>query len=89
MRVEWDIISVPHRTISPDEVDLEIERFQDARSWAKEQIWSLQAETNERIGPIEGKIFEAQAMMLDDPDLVGGTAAYIRENYLPAERAFD
>lgn len=89
LRVEWDIISVPHRTIGPDEVDLEIERFQGARSWAKERIWRLQAETNERIGPVEGKIFEAQAMMLDDPDLVGGTAAYIRENYLPAERAFD
>ena len=61
LRVEWDIISVPHRTIGPDEVDLEIERFQGARSWAKERIWRLQAETNERIGPVEGKIFEAQA----------------------------
>lgn len=89
LRVEWDIVSVPHRTISPEEVDLEIERFQGARSWAKEQIWRLQAETSERIGPVEGKIFEAQAMMLDDPDLVGGTASYIRENFLPAERAFD
>lgn len=66
-----------------------MERFEEARRWARERILQIQVETSERIGPVEGKIFEAQAMMLDDPDLVAGTISYIRENYLPAERAID
>ncbi len=80
---------MPHRTISPDEVDAEVERFEEARKWARERILQIQGATSERIGPVEGKIFEAQAMMLDDPDLISGTISYIRENYLPAERAID
>ncbi|MEE8595007.1 MAG: phosphoenolpyruvate-utilizing N-terminal domain-containing protein, partial [Gemmatimonadota bacterium] len=89
LRAGWDVPSVPHRTISPDEVDAEVERFEDARKWARRRILQIQRATSERIGPVEGKIFEAQAMMLDDPDLVSGTISYIRENYLPAERAID
>ncbi len=89
LRAGWDVPSVPHRTISPDEVDAEVERFEEARKWARERILQIQRATNERIGSVEGKIFEAQAMMLDDPDLISGTLSYIRENYLPAERAID
>ncbi len=89
LRAGWDVPSVPHRTISPDQVDAEVERFEEARKWARERILQIQGATSERIGPVEGKIFEAQAMMLDDPDLISGTLSYIRENFLPAERAID
>ena len=89
MRAAWDVPYVPHRTIAADIVDAEVRRFEEARAWARERILELQEETSEQIGPVEGKIFEAQAMMLDDPDLIAGTTAYIRDNYLPAERAFD
>ena len=89
VRVSWDIPAVAHRTIDADEVASEIERFEEARAWARRRILRVRDETSERVGPVEGKIFEAQAMMLDDPDLVAGTISYIADNYLPAERAFE
>ena len=87
--IDWDIPLVPHRTIGPDEVEDEIERFGEARARALEHVTHLQAETTHRIGSFEGKVFESQAMMIEDPDIVRGTQRYIRDNFLCAERAFD
>ena len=87
--IDWDIPLVPHRTISPGEVEKEVERFGQAKIRAVEHVSHLQAETTRRIGPFEGKVFESQAMMIEDPDLIRGTLSYIRDNFLCAERAFD
>ena len=87
--IDWDIPLVPHRTISPAEVESEVERFGLARARALEYVSRLQAETAQRIGPFEGKVFESQAMMIEDPDLVRGTLSYVRDNFVCAERAFD
>jgi phosphotransferase system enzyme I (PtsI) len=87
--IDWDIPLVPHRTIGPEEVEDEIERFGKARARALEHLTHLQAETTHRIGSFEGKVFESQAMMIEDPDLVRGTQRYIRDNFLCAERAFE
>ena len=87
--IDWDIPLVPHRTISPEEVEKEVERFGQARARAVEHVSHLQAETTRRIGPFEGKVFESQAMMIEDPDLIRGTLSYIRDNFVCAERAFD
>ena len=89
MWVHWDLPPAPHRTIAHDEVDREISRFQQAREWARGELENLRAETAQRVGKIEAKIFEPQILMLDDPDLVDGTISYIQENFLAAERAFD
>ncbi len=88
-RIEWDIPLVPHRTIGSDEVEHEVERFGQARARALEYVSRLQAETADRIGPFEGKVFESQAMMIEDPDLIRGTLSYVRDNFVCAERAFD
>lgn len=87
--IEWDLERVPHRTISPEEVDGELERFADARRKSLERTRELRERTARRLGEVEAKIFEPQALMIEDPDLVEGTVAYIRENYLSAERALD
>ena len=87
--IDWDIPLVPHRTIRPEEVEDEVERFGRARAHALEYVAHLQAETARRIGTFEGKVFESQAMMIEDPDVVQGTLRYIRDNYLCAERAFE
>jgi len=87
--IDWDIPLVPHRTIRPEEVDEEVGRFGRARSRALELVEHLQAETTDRIGSFEGKVFESQAMMIEDPDLIEGTLSYVRNNFLSAERAFD
>ena len=87
--IDWNIPFVSHRTINPDEVESEVERFGQARARALEHVSRLQAETTHRIGPFEGKVFESQAMMIEDPDLIRGTLSYIRDNFVCAERAFD
>ena len=87
--IDWDIPLVPHRTIRPEEVADEVERFAQARARALELVSHLQAETAHRIGQFEGKVFESQAMMIEDPDLIQGTLSYVRDNFVSAERAFD
>jgi phosphotransferase system enzyme I (PtsI) len=87
--LEWEIPPIEHRTIGPDEVELEVERFELARKAAIARVAALQAETTRLLGRFEGKVFESQAFMIDDPDLVAGTIAYIRDNFLAAERAFE
>ncbi len=88
-RVHRGIDRVPHRTIEPGRVDDELRRFTEAREWALERTRELRERTADRLGEVEAKIFDPQALMLEDPDLVEGTEAYIRENFLSAERAFD
>jgi len=88
-RVRRDIPRVEHRTIAEGDVEHELERFERARRHAIERTERLRDQTAERLGEVEAKIFEPQLLMLEDPDLVGGTVAYVRENYLSAERAFD
>ncbi|MCL7972305.1 MAG: phosphoenolpyruvate--protein phosphotransferase [marine benthic group bacterium] len=88
-RIDWDIPLVPHRTIRPEEVDGEVERFGEARARALEFVSRLQEETSRRIGSFEGKVFESQAMMIEDPELIEGTLSYVRDNFVCAERAFD
>jgi phosphoenolpyruvate-protein phosphotransferase (PTS system enzyme I) len=81
---------VPHGGGVPaDAVEDEVLRFQEACDWVKERIRELQESTRATLGDVEAQIFEPQLLMLEDVDLVGGTITYIRENHLPAERAFE
>jgi phosphotransferase system enzyme I (PtsI) len=88
-RLDWDIAAVAHRTIRPEEVEAEVARFDSARAEAVSRLASLGQEAGLRLGPFEGKVFEAQAFMIEDPVLVEGTRTYISENFLAAERAFE
>ena len=88
-RIRRDLPRVEHRTIADERVEEELERFQAARRSAMERTRALRDRTADRLGEVEAKIFEPQLLMLEDPDLVGGTVSYIEENYLSAERAFD
>ncbi len=87
--LHWEPPRAPHVTVPADEIDAEIERFAEAREFAKARIRSIQVDTAERLGRVESQIFEPQVLMLDDVDLVNGTVAYIRENHLSAARAFE
>lgn len=88
--LRWEVPPVPRGAgIPPERVEEEVARFQAACEHARQQIRALQQDTLERLGPVEAQIFEPQLLMLEDPDLIDGTIAYIRENFLPAERAFE
>ncbi len=87
--LRWALPRVPHINVAPEQVAAEVVRFHEARDWARRRILEIQAETAERLGPVEAQIFEPQLLMVDDPDLVEGTVSYIEENHLSASRAFE
>ena len=86
--LHWEIPVVHGGIIPPDEIEREVERFEEAREWAKDQVRQVQRKAAERLGPVEAQIFDPQLLMLDDVDLVAGTHAYIRDNHFSASRAF-
>lgn len=86
--LRWEVPQVPHRTVSPDSVESEVEQLQAARDWARRRIQEIRADAAERLGEVEAQIFDPQLLMLDDPELIDGAIAYIRENHLSAARAF-
>jgi phosphotransferase system enzyme I (PtsI) len=87
--LNWGIPEVPHRTVPSGDIPLEIERFHEARAWAKQRLEDLKEGTRERLGAVESRIFDPQMLMLDDSEVVEGTVRYIQENGLTAARAFE
>lgn len=62
-------------------------RFESALNVAREQLAAVQAQAETSYGAEEAAIFEAQAMMLDDPDLMATVRLAIREDGVNAEAA--
>ena len=87
--LRWEMPRAPGTAVAPDQVDAEIERFHEARRWAQDRIREIRDETIDRLGEVEANIFEPQILMLEDVDLLRGTEEYIRDNHLPAARAFE
>ena len=87
--LHWEPPRAPHVNVPADQIEAEIQRFNDARQFAQSRIRSIQHDTAERLGRVEAQIFEPQVLMLDDVDLVSGTISYIRDNHLSAARAFE
>jgi len=87
--LDWGVPFVPHETLEEADVPIEVERFQEAREWAKARLLEVKDRTETRLGSVEARIFDPQILMLDDPEVVDGTVRYIRENRLNARRAFE
>lgn len=87
--LDWGVPVVPHETVPEDRIEVEVERFHEARAWAAERLEEMQGATEERLGAVEARIFEPQILMLEDTEVVEGTLRYIRENRLTAQRAFE
>jgi phosphotransferase system enzyme I (PtsI) len=87
--VRWEVPAVPDQPIGPAQVEPEIARLREALAFAKDRILAVRARAAERAGPEEARIFDAQLMILEDADLVGGVERLIRENHFSAERAFE
>lgn len=87
--IHWTVPEVPHRMVEPAQVEDEVQRFHEAREWAKGRLLELQDGIESRMGLMEARIFEPQIAMLDDVEVVDGTVRYIHENRLTAARAFE
>ncbi len=84
-----ELPEVTDRVITPDHVDAEVARLRDALSDVRAQLQAFRERTEERAGPEEAKIFDAQILMLDDEAFLAGVESLIRENQLSAESAFE
>lgn len=87
--VRWALPEVPHRVVSRTQVEKEVRRLRAALKDVRGQLTELRARAEDRAGVDEARIFDAQLLMLEDKDFIGGVAELIRENHLTAEKAFE
>jgi phosphotransferase system enzyme I (PtsI) len=89
MVLQWRFPDVPDRTVTPDQVEHELARLHDAVAAVARSLNGLRERVLERAGYEESQIFEAQIMMVQDPDFLAGVELLIRNNYLSAETAYE
>lgn len=87
--VRWALPEVPHRVVPRTRVEKEVRRLRAALKDVRKQLIDLRARAEDRAGVDEARIFDAQMLMLEDKDFIGGVAELIRENHLTAEKAFE
>ena len=72
-----------------DDTQAEIDKFHDALKQSHQQLDVIRVKAVSELGEEEGAIFEAHAMVLDDPEFVEGVEAEIKDNHLSADFAVD
>src|SRR5215510_12338881 len=87
--VRWALPEVPHRVVQRTQVEKEVRRLRAALKDVRKQLVDLRARAEDRAGVDEARIFDAQLLMLEDKDFIGGVEELIRENHLTAEKAFE
>src|SRR5258705_6920662 len=87
--VRWAVPEVPHRVVPCQQVEKEVRRLRAALKDVRGQIPELRARAEARAGVDEARIFDAQLLILEEKDFIGGIAELIRENHFTAEKAFE
>jgi phosphotransferase system enzyme I (PtsI) len=87
--VRWALPEVPQRVVPRTQVEKEVRRLRAALKDVKRQLNELRERAVDRAGVDEARIFDAQILMLEDKEFIGGVEELIRENHLAAEKAFE
>ena len=87
--IQWDLPKVTRRLIAADHIEPELERLSASIQAVKKTLAGLRDQARARAGPEEAKIFDAQIMMLEDPELLADIDTLVRDNQLSPERAFE
>jgi phosphotransferase system enzyme I (PtsI) len=87
--VRWALPEVPHRVVPRSQVEREVRRLRAAVRDVQRHIAELKERAEDRAGVDEARIFDAQLLMLEDVEFIGGIEDLIRENHLTAEKAFE
>ena len=87
--VEWRFPEVRDRAIGPGDVEGEIAKLLAAVEKVAGNLDRLRVRVAERAGLEESKIFDAQILMVRDPDFLGACEHLIRHNQLAAETAYE
>jgi phosphotransferase system enzyme I (PtsI) len=89
MVVHWGFPEVPDRTVEESELEDEVRRLHSAVQEAVAGLETLRDRVLHRAGVEESRIFEAQILMVQDPDFLSGVQTLIRNNQLSAETAYE
>lgn len=84
-----DFPEVPDRTVAADQVESEVIRLHEAAAIVALQLKELGDRVRERAGVEESRIFDAQIMMVEDPQFLASVATVIRNNRMSAETAYE
>lgn len=87
--VRLDVPDVPNRFITDAEVDVEVRRLHEAVGEVTQVLEALRDRVRERAGREESHIFDAQIMMAQDVEFLGGVEQLIRESGMSAETAYE
>jgi phosphotransferase system enzyme I (PtsI) len=87
--IQWDLPKITRRLISAEMVEPELARLREAIQTVKNALAGLRDQARERAGADEAKIFDAQILMLEDPEFLSDVETLVRENQLSPERAFE
>ena len=80
-------MEIVRRSLEPNQVSLEVERFKDCVQQAILELAELKEITEKKVGEEEAKIFEAQQLFLQDPEFVGAIENMIEAEHINAEAA--
>ncbi|HEX2777899.1 MAG TPA: phosphoenolpyruvate--protein phosphotransferase [Gemmatimonadaceae bacterium] len=86
--LRWEVPEVRYRIITDEQIPREMARLHEAVERAKARLHQVRERAEHHAGADEAAIFDVQASMLEDRELIGAAEAYIRQN-LGAEKAFD
>lgn len=89
MVVHWGFPDVPDRTVVEADLEGEVRRLHLAVTEAVAGLETLRERVLVRAGVEESRIFEAQILMVQDPDFLAGVETLIRKNLLSAETAYE
>ena len=84
----WEVPDVRHRIVSDEEIAAEQARFRHALERARARVRQVRDRAERHAGAEEARIFDAQLLLLEDPELLANVDALIEQN-LAAEKAFD
>ena len=85
----WEVPPVRLRLVPPEQIDVEIAHFHDALAKARDRVAHLRARVEQHVGTEEARIFEAQALILQDTEIIDKVELLIRHDHFAAESALD
>src|SRR5690606_1764647 len=86
--VRLDVPDVPNRFITDEDVEAELTRLGLAVNGVVEMLGTLRDRVRERAGREESHIFDAQILMVQDPDFLRAVEQCIRDG-MSAETAYE
>ena len=81
-----EALSIPERTITPDEINSELSRLDNAMSKARTQLEKLKGELSQKAAS-HSDIIDFQLMMLDDEELLESIHTKLRQKLCCVENA--